>query len=755
MRDALATEPEHGRPLLPRLPDPPPCGSHTVQLLRTYAYRRRGYSFAPRGERSVARGYRKALRQARSLVYFEDQYLWSPHVAATFADALVAQPDLRLMAVVPLFPDLDGPIAMPPEVAGRLDALEVLRRAGGDRVAVYGAENHEGTPTYVHAKVCVVDDRWATVGSDNVSLRSWTFDSELTCAVIDEGDGVDGYPRQLRLALAREHLDLPEMDTPDRGEAADAGLCDAAKVFDAFARSASELDAWHDVLNFREPGITSAMDATRPGTAAPVKRSEVRPLEHFTVRSLAGLIAVIAAGTGFGLLLLLVRLRWNPLERLDHGAAASLNRLVADNTVLVAILKVISQLGGRPVLWWLVIVGAVGLLVRRQALLAAYLVVTGLGTLAMDPTLKLLVGRLRPVVSEPVASAPGNSFPSGHALGSTVAYGALLLVFLPAIPRRLRGVAIAGATTLVVVIGFTRVALGVHYVSDVIAGWLLGVAWLGVTAYAFRLLRREIGKPEARPADGLAPEAAPALVPARAGHPDHPWRVAAGLVVSWVLILGVVFGLGKLATRYVPAFDEAIPAWFARHRSPTWTPWSYVFSQAGNTHAILTVGLVAGPVAVMATRRWRPLVFLAVTMLGELTLFLVSANVLDRPRPHVTQLDGPLPTSSFPSGHVAATLCLYGAIAVLVWGRTRRWWRWIAVALAVAMPALVAVSRLYRGEHHPTDIGGGVLLALLWLAAAVFIVRPSADVRGEALDRAVARYRDREAARVTSRPVTG
>ena len=69
-----------------------------------------------------------------------------------------------------------------------------MRAAGGDRVAVYGIENHAGTPVYVHAKVCVVDDTWATVGSDNINLRSWTHDSELSLAVLDET------PRRARAA---------------------------------------------------------------------------------------------------------------------------------------------------------------------------------------------------------------------------------------------------------------------------------------------------------------------------------------------------------------------------------------------------------------------------------------------------------------------------------------------------------------------------------------------------------------------------
>jgi phosphatidylserine/phosphatidylglycerophosphate/cardiolipin synthase-like enzyme len=74
----------------PQRPDPPPCGTDAVQVLRTYPYRRRGYQFAPAGERSIARGYVKALQRARHLVYLEDQYLWCPHVVRVFADAVAA-----------------------------------------------------------------------------------------------------------------------------------------------------------------------------------------------------------------------------------------------------------------------------------------------------------------------------------------------------------------------------------------------------------------------------------------------------------------------------------------------------------------------------------------------------------------------------------------------------------------------------------------------------------------------------------------
>ncbi len=238
------------RRLPDRLPDPVPVGPHAVQLLRTYPRRLGGYPFAPQGERSIARGYAKALERARRLVYLEDQYLWSADVARRFADALRAQPDLHLIAVLPHHPDQDGRVAGPPNFVGRGEALALIRAAGGDRVAVYGLENSAGTPVYVHAKVCVVDDVWVSVGSDNVNRRSWTHDSEVSAAVLDPTPDERGRPgqagpevaarfaRDLRLTLAREHLERADDD--------DADLVDGHDAFAAFAKSAAALQDWYD-----------------------------------------------------------------------------------------------------------------------------------------------------------------------------------------------------------------------------------------------------------------------------------------------------------------------------------------------------------------------------------------------------------------------------------------------------------------------------------------------------------------------------
>lgn len=257
LRDKLRRADLKADSLPERPPAPPPCGTQQVQVLRTYPDAHHAYSFAPNGERGIARAYLKAVPQARRLIYLEDQYLWSQQVARLFADALLANPDLHLVAVVPRYPDVDGRLSLPPNSVGRQQALDVCRAADPNRVHVFDVENHSGTPVYVHAKVCVIDDVWAAVGSDNFNRRSWTHDSELSCAVLDQarderapaGDA-RVFARELRLRLLREHLDRAD-DGSD-----DDGLIDPVTVVETVRASADALQAWYDGgrVGARPPG---------------------------------------------------------------------------------------------------------------------------------------------------------------------------------------------------------------------------------------------------------------------------------------------------------------------------------------------------------------------------------------------------------------------------------------------------------------------------------------------------------------------
>jgi phosphatidylserine/phosphatidylglycerophosphate/cardiolipin synthase-like enzyme len=222
-----ADMPRHPSKLPESFPDPPEAGPYSVQVLRTFGHKHPPFRFAPKGEYSIARAYRKAFGRARRLIYVEDQYLWSSVVAEGLREALERSPELRVIAVVPRYPDADGRFSGPPARYGQLQALDLLHAAAPDRFAAYDLENSAGTPIYVHAKVCVVDDEWLTCGSDNFNRRSWTNDSELTCAVVG-----DGLARSVRAELWSEHLgDEPELDP--------------VKGFEQFRAAAEALDSWH------------------------------------------------------------------------------------------------------------------------------------------------------------------------------------------------------------------------------------------------------------------------------------------------------------------------------------------------------------------------------------------------------------------------------------------------------------------------------------------------------------------------------
>ncbi|WP_219419827.1 phospholipase D family protein [Pseudonocardia nigra] len=250
LKDKLRRVDLSADPMPPRPPDPRPAGACALQVLRTYPAVLPRTPYAPRGERSVARGYAKALARAQRIVYLEDQHMWSPDVARLLATALRRNPRLHIVVVVPRHPDVDGRFALPPNQVGRIQAVELCRRAAPDRVHVFDLENHEGTPVYVHAKVAVMDDTWACVGSANLNRRSWSHDSELSVAVLDgtrdereptdpggQGEGARAFARDLRLELMREHL--------DRAPGDDADLVDPGSAVRAMDAAADALDAWH------------------------------------------------------------------------------------------------------------------------------------------------------------------------------------------------------------------------------------------------------------------------------------------------------------------------------------------------------------------------------------------------------------------------------------------------------------------------------------------------------------------------------
>jgi hypothetical protein len=176
-----------------------------------------------------------------------------------------------------------------------------------------------------------------------------------------------------------------------------------------------------------------------------------------------------------------------------------------------------------------------------------------------------------------------------------------------------------------------------------LAGWAIGVTWLGVTTTAFQLSRHVSGQQITDPVtEGLAPEEGTELRPGMPGQSGNVrLRAVALLLASWVLTIGLVIGLGEIVTTFGNGNqlgDLAVPHWLAAHRTPGLTRVSLIFTDLGSTVPILVVAFGACLVFIAATRNWRPVVYLAVVMAGELGAFLLAAEVIKRPRPFVAHL---------------------------------------------------------------------------------------------------------------------
>jgi membrane-associated phospholipid phosphatase len=145
--------------------------------------------------------------------------------------------------------------------------------------------------------------------------------------------------------------------------------------------------------------------------------------------------------------------------------------------------EVVAQLGSTAVLLAVATVAAACLTRLGRRLDAAFLIVAFAGAETLTWTLKAVFQRERPSFDDPIATASSFSFPSGHALVSFAVYGALAYVLVESLrSRRARAACVAGAAVVVTAIGFSRLYLGVHYLSDVLAGYAVALAWLLVIA---------------------------------------------------------------------------------------------------------------------------------------------------------------------------------------------------------------------------------------------------------------------------------
>ncbi|MEY9854786.1 membrane-associated phospholipid phosphatase [Catenulispora sp. GAS73] len=229
--------------------------------------------------------------------------------------------------------------------------------------------------------------------------------------------------------------------------------------------------------------------------------------ERFGARLGLTLFVAVPAAALAGLLAVAVESAWDPFRQLDQRTASYLHDHTSGHPLAIKILLRVSDVGGPTSARVLVAVLAVVLWLRGARRLALWAASTMVAGAVLDTGLKALVDRARPHLPNPFAHAPGASFPSGHAMASALACGIVVLLVLPLVGRVGKVVVWTIATLAVFAVGYSRVALGVHWVTDVVGAWLLALALLAVSVSAFQTWRVEHGLRRARPAtEGVEPE---------------------------------------------------------------------------------------------------------------------------------------------------------------------------------------------------------------------------------------------------------
>jgi undecaprenyl-diphosphatase len=203
----------------------------------------------------------------------------------------------------------------------------------------------------------------------------------------------------------------------------------------------------------------------------------------------------------------------------------------------------------------------------------------------------------------------------------------------------------------------------------------------------------------------------------------------AALVTGYVLLAAASIALGMLVTNVllsvdgVERFDERLPRWLAGERTDGWTDASWVGTELSGGYAIPAV-LAIVAVVMVVQRKWRIAAYVVFGVAVESATYRATTLFVERRRPEVERLESLPVDASYPSGHTAASIALYSGLALLLTSRFARGpWRVAVWAIALAIPPVVALSRIYRGMHHPIDVLAGIPIGIAAIVVVLFACR--------------------------------
>lgn len=209
----------------------------------------------------------------------------------------------------------------------------------------------------------------------------------------------------------------------------------------------------------------------------------------------------------------------------------------------------------------------------------------------------------------------------------------------------------------------------------------------------------------------------------------HGLSVATGLLVlAYVGLTAIWSGLGLLVTgplagTFVGAGDKDLAVWLSQRRTPVGDDLSALGAMLAETGVKVIATVFIAVIVFLVWRSWRDPFLICFALILEASVFITVTAIVGRPRPAVPAIDVVSVDTSFPSGHAAAAAA-YCAVAIVIFEHTRNLWiRGATVTVAIAIPLVVSIARMYRGVHYLTDVIAGIALGVTCAVVVELIVR--------------------------------
>lgn len=326
--------------------------------------------------------------------------------------------------------------------------------------------------------------------------------------------------------------------------------------------------------------------------------------------------------------------------------------------------------------------------------------------------------RPRPAIQMTIALTDP-SFPSGHALSALVFYGFLAYLLVPRMPSRFWKWFVGILLTFVALfVGASRLILGGHYVTDVVAGYAIGLAWAGLVYTLTEILFKgsTVRDPEsAKQAGTVEGFQSPGLFKS---------RPAIGLILILLGSLSFAFLGYELATNGpLVSWDTSIYKDLiheAKAAPPRISELMLFGFFVGKQVILVMVTLLS--IYFFYKRYWRELAMLLISSAGGSFVWNFFVSYFARPRPAEQTGLAVTEIPSFPSGHAMSAIICYGFLAYLVVPHLpSRFWKWTVVIATIVLILFDGFSRIFQGSHYLTDVLAGYALGLAW-AVLVYTV---------------------------------